>query len=189
VIRFEFLVRAGDYSLCHCIQTGSGVHPTFSPVVPMFRSLRVKWPEHEADCSPPSSTEVKNACSRTSIPPYVCMTWCLVKHRDNFTFTFTLTLTLPVFLVLCIDARDWRSHLEQMQKYCTGIDEALATAKSQLDKLHSDISHTLEKIHNREKYLNNQLEPLLIEYRALQVSSSQFCYVADTCYCKALHTN
>jgi len=39
-----------------------------------------------------SSTEVRNAWSYTSTPPYVFMTRCLVKHgryRDNFTFTFT----------------------------------------------------------------------------------------------------
>jgi hypothetical protein len=57
-----------------------------------------------------------------------------------------------------------------MQKYRSGIDEALATTKGQLDKLHSDISHMLEKIGSREKYLNSQLEPLLVQYRALQVS-------------------
>jgi hypothetical protein len=38
----------------------------------------------EADHSPPSSAEVKNAWSCTSAPQYVFMAWCLVKHRDNF---------------------------------------------------------------------------------------------------------
>jgi hypothetical protein len=44
----------------------------------------VKRPGREADHSPPSNTEVKNAWSYTSSPPYVFMAWCLVKHRDNF---------------------------------------------------------------------------------------------------------
>ncbi|PNF24819.1 Intraflagellar transport protein 57-like protein [Cryptotermes secundus] len=66
------------------------------------------------------------------------------------------------------DAQDWRTHLEQMQRHRSGIDEALATAKGQLDKLHSDIELTLEKISSREKFLNSQLEPLLDQYRALQ---------------------
>lgn len=83
---------------------------------------------------------------------------------------------MQCFIMLCFiayvtDARDWRAHLDQMQKYRSGIDEALATTKGQLDKLHSDISHMLEKIGSREKYLNSQLEPLLVQYRALQVSS------------------
>jgi hypothetical protein len=53
-------------------------------------SLGVKWLGREADYSPPSSAEVKNAWSCTSTPQYVFMVWCLVKCRDNFTFTFYL---------------------------------------------------------------------------------------------------
>jgi hypothetical protein len=49
-------------------------------------SLGVKWPGREADHSPPSSAEIKNAWSYTSTPQYVFMAWYLVKHRDNFTF-------------------------------------------------------------------------------------------------------
>jgi hypothetical protein len=58
----------------------------------------VNWPNREADHSPPSSAEVKNAWSYTSAPPYVFMAQCLVEHRDNFTFilsyfnNFVLTL-------------------------------------------------------------------------------------------------
>jgi hypothetical protein len=48
----------------------------------------------EADHSPPSNAEVKNAWSYTSTPQYVFMTWCLVKHRDSFTFTLTLSQRL-----------------------------------------------------------------------------------------------
>jgi estrogen-related receptor beta like 1 len=84
------------------------------------------------------------------------------------------------FVVHVADAQDWRAHLEQMQKHRSGIDEALATTKSQLDKLHSDIELTLEKISSREKFLNNQLEPLLIQYRSLQVSNNKSHYVSGT---------
>jgi hypothetical protein len=52
-------------------------------------SLGVKRPWREADHSPPSSAEVKNAWSYTSTPQYAFMAWCFVKYRDNFTFTFT----------------------------------------------------------------------------------------------------
>ena len=94
-----------------------------------------------------------------------------------------------MFIMLCCiayvtDARDWRAHLDQMQKHRSGIDEALATTKGQLDKLQSDISHVLEKIGSREKYLNSQLEPLLVQYRALQVSSdSRFSVLLLRLYC------
>jgi len=33
--------------------------------------------------------------SNTSIPPYVFMMWCLVKHRDNFTF-YLMNLELSI---------------------------------------------------------------------------------------------
>jgi estrogen-related receptor beta like 1 len=74
-----------------------------------------------------------------------------------------------------------------MQKHRSGIDEALATTKGQLDKLHLDISNTLEKIGSREKYLNSQLEPLLVQYRALQVDNSTL--KIQLIYCKAVYTN
>jgi hypothetical protein len=48
---------------------------------------RGKATGREADHSPSSSAEVKNAWNYTSTPHYVFMAWCLVKHRDNFTFT------------------------------------------------------------------------------------------------------
>jgi hypothetical protein len=54
--------------------------------VPGAPSLEVKRPEHEADHSPPSITEVKNVWSYTSTSPYVFMAWYLVKHKDKFTF-------------------------------------------------------------------------------------------------------
>ncbi|NWI39612.1 IFT57 protein, partial [Picathartes gymnocephalus] len=37
-----------------------------------------------------------------------------------------------------------------------------------LDKLHNEISRTLEKINSREKYINSQLEHLIQEYRSAQ---------------------
>jgi hypothetical protein len=63
--------------------------PTQSSIqwVPGELSLGVKRPEREADHSPPSNAEVKNAWSYTSTPHYVFMAWYLVKHRDSFTFT------------------------------------------------------------------------------------------------------
>jgi hypothetical protein len=56
--------------------------------VPGFLSLGVKRLGREADHSPPSSAEVKNAWSYNSTPQYVFIGWCLVKHGDIFTFTF-----------------------------------------------------------------------------------------------------
>jgi len=65
--------------------------PTQPPIqwVPGGLSLQVKRPGREADHSPPSSAEVNNACSYSSNPQNVFMTWRLVKHRDTLRFTFT----------------------------------------------------------------------------------------------------
>jgi hypothetical protein len=51
--------------------------------VPGALSSGVKRPGREADHSPLSNVEV-NAWGYTSIPPYVFVAWCLVKHRDKF---------------------------------------------------------------------------------------------------------
>jgi len=49
-------------------------------------SLGVKRPGREANHSPPSRAQVKKSWSYTSIPTYIFMAWCLIKHRCNFTF-------------------------------------------------------------------------------------------------------
>jgi hypothetical protein len=72
------------------------------PNFPIHWVPAVASPGGKADHSSPSSAEVKNAWSYTSIPQYVFMAWCLirlgyvftawylVKHRDNFTSTLLL---------------------------------------------------------------------------------------------------
>jgi hypothetical protein len=74
--------------------SGTALGPTQPPIqwVTGAVSLGVKRPGREADHSPPSSAEIKNAWNYTSTPQYAFMVWCLVKHRDNFTFTFTTLL-------------------------------------------------------------------------------------------------
>ncbi|XP_016918539.2 intraflagellar transport protein 57 homolog isoform X2 [Apis cerana] len=66
------------------------------------------------------------------------------------------------------DSRDWRSHIDQMKQLRMNIATNLTGVKNQLDKLHIDISNTLDKIKTRESYLNRQLEPILKEYQIFQ---------------------
>lgn len=66
------------------------------------------------------------------------------------------------------DSRDWRSHIEQMKQLRGNIGTNLTGTRNQLDKLHVDITNTLDKIQTRESYLNRQLEPILKEYQTLQ---------------------
>jgi hypothetical protein len=62
----------------------------------------VKRPGLEAEHSPLSFAGVKNTWGCTSTPPYAFMTWCLIKHRDNFTFhlTFLLNFSSSYFVFL-----------------------------------------------------------------------------------------
>jgi hypothetical protein len=84
----RFPAGAGNSSLRHRVQNGSGAHPASYPMGTGALSLGIKRPGRAADHSPPFSDEVKNAWSYTSFPQYAFMAWCSVieKHRDNFTF-------------------------------------------------------------------------------------------------------
>ncbi|EGD80507.1 hypothetical protein PTSG_01098 [Salpingoeca rosetta] len=68
------------------------------------------------------------------------------------------------------DAKDWRTHLQQMQDNKTQIEGALKDTTQHLSKLEKDIAKTLEKIMSREKYINGQLETLVSEFRQQQDS-------------------
>jgi hypothetical protein len=54
-------------------------------------SLGVKRPGREADHSPLSSAEIKNAWSYTPLPQYTFMAWCFVKARGQLYLYFTFT--------------------------------------------------------------------------------------------------
>ncbi|XP_034039408.1 intraflagellar transport protein 57 homolog [Thalassophryne amazonica] len=72
-----------------------------------------------------------------------------------------------------MDNKDWRTHLDQMHQHRDGISSSLSEAKGCLDKLQEDIGKTLEKVSSREKYLNNQLEPLIQDYRSAHARLSE----------------
>jgi hypothetical protein len=57
--RVRFPAGAGNFSLHHRVQNGSGDHPPSYLRVPGTLSLGVRRPGREADHSPPSSVEVK----------------------------------------------------------------------------------------------------------------------------------
>jgi hypothetical protein len=84
--RVRFPAGAGNFSLHHRVQNGSGAHPASYPMGIRGSFSGGKRPGREADHSPPSSAQVKEWAERsyTSTPQYAFMVWCLVKHRDNF---------------------------------------------------------------------------------------------------------
>jgi len=59
--RGRFPAGAGNFSLRHSVQNGSGAHPASYPMGARALSLGVKRPGREADHSPPSSAENKDA--------------------------------------------------------------------------------------------------------------------------------
>nr|XP_057921928.1 intraflagellar transport protein 57 homolog [Doryrhamphus excisus] len=71
------------------------------------------------------------------------------------------------------DNKDWRVHVEQMHQHRDAISSSFREAKGYLEKLREDIGKTLEKVRSREKYINNQLEQLVQEYRGAQAQLSQ----------------
>lgn len=90
----------------------------------------------------------------------------VVSNVDEEAWHLELERVLPQLKVtIKSDNRDWRSHIDQMKTHKKNIEEVLRNTKGQLDKLYYDISSSLEKISNREKHLNNDLENVLDEYR------------------------
>jgi len=88
---------------------------------------------------------------------------------DGEEWKLEIERVLPLLKVhIRADVKDWRTHYEQMQSYSNGIKQTLQDTQVQLDKLHEEISKTLEKVASREKYINNQLEGKVQDYRSEQ---------------------
>jgi hypothetical protein len=78
---------AGNFSLHHRVQTGSGANLASYPMGTRGSSLGVKRPRGEANHSSPCSAEVMNTWSCNSTLQYAFMAWCSLKAQENFTFT------------------------------------------------------------------------------------------------------
>jgi hypothetical protein len=74
---------AGNFSLHHRVQNGSGAHPASYPMGNKCSFSGVKRPGREADHSPPSSAEVNSAWTYTSTPQYTFMAWRSVKAEGQ----------------------------------------------------------------------------------------------------------
>jgi hypothetical protein len=81
VLGFDSQREVGIFLFTTASRTALG--PTQPPIqwVSGALSLGVKRPGREADHSPPSSTEVKNAWNYISTPQYAFMAWCSVKKE------------------------------------------------------------------------------------------------------------
>ncbi|EDV99148.1 intraflagellar transport protein 57 homolog [Drosophila grimshawi] len=81
-------------------------------------------------------------------------------------------------LKVCVkaDARDWRTHITQMESLNAGISNVAEPTQMQLKKLHSEFTFSLEKIESREKHLNNELQQLIQQYKELSIELSTVQY-------------
>jgi hypothetical protein len=89
-----FMAQTGIFPLCHCVQSGSGVHPASFPM-----GTRCSFPGDKVAGAwnwplTTYSTKDKNAWSYNSTPSIhlhcvvisSCLHGVMLKHRDNFTF-------------------------------------------------------------------------------------------------------
>jgi hypothetical protein len=87
--RVRLPAGAGNFSLHHRIQNGSGAHSASYPMGTRGSILGVKRPGCEADHSPPSSAGVKERVELYLHSPNM-PSWCgaQLKHRTALPFTF-----------------------------------------------------------------------------------------------------
>jgi hypothetical protein len=112
------------------------LRPTKPPIqwVPGALSLAVKWPEHEADHSPPSSAEVKMRGAILPLSHYALMAWSSLKkkQKDNFTFTFMSVVTLLICMqkvpVSNLDGEYVWNSVFLPERYMDGILKSAITA-------------------------------------------------------------
>ncbi|EDW64692.1 intraflagellar transport protein 57 homolog [Drosophila virilis] len=96
---------------------------------------------------------------------------------DHQEWRLELERVLPQLKVFVkADARDWRTHITQMETLNTGIANVAETTQTQLKKLHSEFTFSLEKIESREKHLNNELQQLIQQYKELSIELSTVQY-------------
>jgi hypothetical protein len=85
-IGVQFPARARHLSLLYNGKTVFGVLPAFCSVGTGALSPDVKRQGPEAGHPLPSSSEFKNEWSYASVPSYIFMVWCLIRHKDDVTF-------------------------------------------------------------------------------------------------------
>ncbi|VDK64555.1 unnamed protein product [Onchocerca ochengi] len=62
------------------------------------------------------------------------------------------------------DSKSWRMHLERMRSLQKAVAELLNTTEPRLKSIINELDKTMERIVNREKHFNNQLEPVLTKF-------------------------
>ncbi|PNG99896.1 Intraflagellar transport protein 57, partial [Tetrabaena socialis] len=91
----------------------------------------------------------------------------LVSKVDPTLWKIELERVAPKLrITIAADSKDWRSHLDEAHQHKEVINKAWPDSKQSLERLRADLNSTLEKLQTREKFLNEQFEGLMQQYRA-----------------------
>lgn len=114
-------------------------------------------------------SKMNNISSMTKNVPEIRHEEILESKTDATEWKLEVERVLPQLKVtIKTDNKDWRTHIEQMHTYQESIDDSLKDTKGYFEKLYEEISRTLEKISSREKYINNQLDEPMQNFRNYQ---------------------
>jgi hypothetical protein len=106
--------------------------------------------------SPPLGAEIKNAWIYTSTPQYDFMSWCLVKHRDNFTFYLYLYMSWLCYLV---KQRD-NLYLDGFISFSTVARISLGNGYTYHASKKEELGEVWRRLHNED--LHNLLHKILL---------------------------
>jgi len=73
-------------------------------------------------------------------------------------------------ILLNADAKDWRSHLEEVQQHTKSISTVWPESRTVLEKLRGELDTSLDKLQTRERFLNDQFDRLMQQYRGARTS-------------------
>lgn len=72
-------------------------------------------------------------------------------------------------------AKEWREHIEQTKKNEETIRNEFTETKGQLQAISEDVTNALERIGNKEKYINKQFDHLKQEFGTVSLFTHSSC--------------
>eukprot|EP00295_Goniomonas_pacifica_P033123 CAMPEP_0175953706 /NCGR_PEP_ID=MMETSP0108-20121206/31505_1 /TAXON_ID=195067 ORGANISM="Goniomonas pacifica, Strain CCMP1869" /NCGR_SAMPLE_ID=MMETSP0108 /ASSEMBLY_ACC=CAM_ASM_000204 /LENGTH=412 /DNA_ID=CAMNT_0017280307 /DNA_START=44 /DNA_END=1282 /DNA_ORIENTATION=- len=106
------------------------------------------------------------AASTSADKEELSKTMAVEPTRDPAQWQLELERVAPLLKVRAQpDDKEWRTHVEMTHQLHTGINERIPDTRKQLERIEHAISQALDSICTREKYINNQYDGLVDEYR------------------------
>lgn len=96
-------------------------------------------------------------------------TWFVANTVDPREWQLELERVTPQLRVqLSNDTNEWRVHVQQTQQYKDHMSKTLPAANNQLQALGSDLSQILQRVKDKEDYINRHFEQRATEYKTRQ---------------------